>query len=298
MNLNQYSMSAAQPGLSVERIENLKIPVPPLPEQKAIADFLDRKTKQIDTLIEKKQRQIALLEEQRTALINQAVTQGLDPSVPMKDSGIEWLGEIPSHWEVKKLKYVTTKINDGTHVTPTYVAEGVPFLRVTDIQDEKIDLESVKRIPEHEHNELFKRCDPEKGDLLLSKNGTIGITKVIDWDYPFSIFVSLCLIKFTEQINPYFFSYFFQSDVVNEQIHSSSKTTSVTNLHLDKIRELLTIVPSRDEQKKIVDWLDENTGKVKETAQAISRQIDLLQEYRTALISASVTGKVDVRGEG
>jgi type I restriction enzyme S subunit len=198
---------------------------------------------------------------------------------------------------VKKLKYVTRKINDGTHITPTYVDEGIPFLRVTDIQTDEIDLENVKRIPESEHNELYKRCNPEKGDLLLSKNGTIGITKVVDWDYPFSIFVSLCLIKFTEQIDPYFFSYFFQSDIVNEQIFSSGKTTSVTNLHLDKIRELIIIVPSKTEQQKLINWLDIETKKISDLVDLTSKQIDLLQEYRTALISAAVTGKIDVRGE-
>jgi type I restriction enzyme S subunit len=253
-------------------LKQVVIPVPPLPEQQAIADFLDRKTAQIDTLIAKKQRQIQLLHEQRTALINQAVTGRLDLSGfsnltglarPMKDSGVAWLGEIPSHWEVSKLKFVTKQINDGTHFTSTYVDTGVPFLRVTDIQSDQIDLEKVMRIPENEHNELIKRCNPEKGDLLLSKNGTIGITKVINWDFPFSIFVSLCLIKFTERINPYFFSYFFQSDVVNEQISSSSKTTSVTNLHLDKIRELIMIVPSIEEQQELVTWLDKEMEKDK-----------------------------------
>jgi restriction endonuclease S subunit len=286
-----------QPNISQDIIRSLRISSPPLPEQQAIADFLDRKTTQIDELIAKKQRQIDLLHEQRTALINQAVTKGLNPDVPMKDSGVEWLGEIPSHWDVKKLKYVTRKINDGTHITPTYVDEGIPFLRVTDIQTDEIDLENVKRIPESEHNELYKRCNPEKGDLLLSKNGTIGITKVVDWDYPFSIFVSLCLIKFTEQIDPYFFSYFFQSDIVNEQIFSSGKTTSVTNLHLDKIRELIIIVPSKTEQQKLINWLDIETKKISDLVDLTSKQIDLLQEYRTALISAAVTGKIDVRGE-
>ncbi len=295
---DQYKVEAhgiTRYGLGKDSIENSVIPVPSLAEQQAIADFLDCKTAQIDVLIEKKQRQIDLLQEQRTALINHAVTKGLNPVAPMKDSGVEWLGEIPRHWGVKKLKYVTRQVNDGTHVTPTYVDKGIPFLRVTDIQTDEIDLESVMRIPENEHAELSKRCNPEKGDLLLSKNGTIGITKVVDWDFPFSIFVSICLIKFDEQINPYFFSYFFQSDVVNKQISDSSKTTSVTNLHLDKIRELIIIVPSKTEQQELIRWLDKEMKKIDHLVDLVSRHIELLQEYRTALISEAVTGKIDVR---
>ena len=109
-----------------------------------------------------------------------------------KDSGIPWLGEVPEHWEVKRLKFLTNKIVDGAHFTPTYVNEGVPFLRVTDIQEKNIDMEKIKYIPLEEHQELIKRCNPQKGDLLLSKNGTIGISKKIDWNWEFSIFVSLC----------------------------------------------------------------------------------------------------------
>ncbi|MBI9045160.1 MAG: restriction endonuclease subunit S [Anaerolineaceae bacterium] len=284
-----------QPNIGMGVLENLRIIIPSLPEQHAITVFLDRKITQIDELIEKKQRQVELLQEYRTALINQAVTKGLNPDVPMKDSGIEWLGEMPIHWEVKKLKYVTRKINDGSHFTPTYVEKGIPFLRVTDIQCKEIDLDKVKRIPKDEYEILNKRCNPEKGDILLSKNGTIGLTKVVDWEFPFSIFVSLCLIKFNNQIDPNFFSYFFQSNVVNEQIFSSSKQSTVTNLHLDKIRELIMNVPNIEEQQEIVKWLDLETDNIHKTSINIQTQIDHLQEYRTAIISSAVTGKIDVR---
>lgn len=119
-----------------------------------------------------------------------------------KDSGVKWLGEIPEHWEAVRLKHITHKIIDGAHFTPTYVNEGIPFLRVTDIVQAKnnfINMDNIKFIPEEEHNTLSIRCKPEKGDLLYSKNGTIGVSRIVDWDFDFSIFVSLCLIKVIKQ---------------------------------------------------------------------------------------------------
>jgi len=287
----------AIPHITSKNIKDYPLCLPPLPEQEAIAAYLDRKTKQIDDLIAKKERLIELKKEERAAIINQAVTKGLDPNVPMKDSGIEWLGEIPATWKVKRLKYVTNRIIDGAHFTPTYIDDGIPFLRVTDIQQETIDLGEVKRIPQKEHLELIKRCLPQKGDLLLSKNGTIGLTKVIDWEWEFSIFVSLCLIKFTEEVSPYFFSFLFQSNIIDQQLSESSKKTSVTNLHLDKIRELSMPVPPIADQQELIDYLTKITELYSTSEIKLHGQIDLLKEYKTTLISEAVTGKIKISNE-
>ncbi|MEG9531850.1 restriction endonuclease subunit S [Mannheimia indoligenes] len=209
-----------------------------------------------------------------------------------KPSGVEWLGEVPEHWEVKPLKFLTTKIVDGSHFTPTYIDTGVPFLRVTDIQNNDINMENIKYIPQEEHLELVKRCNPEKGDLLLSKNGTIGVTKVIDWNWEFSIFVSLCLIKFNTKINSTFAHYVFESHSLQEQIFGLTKKNTVTNLHLDKIREFWFIVPTLNEQLGIINFLDKKTEKID---RLISRQqalLEKLSEKRTALITETVCGRV------
>ena len=134
LRLDAFSKDSAVPGLSREDAYERRVVLPPLPEQQAIADFLDRKTAQIDTLIEKKQRQIELLQEQRTALINQAVTKGLDPSVPMKDSGIEWLGEIPMHWDVIKGKYIFS-IESGSAPSQMQLSEQgtIDYIKVDDL---------------------------------------------------------------------------------------------------------------------------------------------------------------------
>jgi|APLak6261659120_1056016.scaffolds.fasta_scaffold03504_2 type I restriction enzyme, S subunit len=275
----------------------LMMPYPVIAEQQAIAKYLDQRCGKLDAIIDIKQQQIKALDALRQSIIYHAVTKGLDDPVSLVDSGVEWLGKIPQGWRVSKLKYITNQIVDGTHFTPNYVESGIPFLRVTDIQTQSINFDRIKFITEEEHTELTKRAKPQKGDVLLSKNGTIGITKVVEWDWEFSIFVSLCLIKFLPNINPYYFSYFFESDVVNQQLFESSKKTSVTNLHLVKIRELLLCVPSFPEQQSIVDYLDLETQRLNNLKANLNQQINTLQAYKKSLIYECVTGKKRIKSD-
>lgn len=206
-----------------------------------------------------------------------------------KDSGVEWLGKVPEHWVTSRLKFLTKQIVDGAHFTPTYSDKGIPFLRVTDIQSKSIDLSKIKYIPSEEHKELIKRCRPEKGDLLLSKNGTIGISKVIDWDWEFSIFVSLCLIKTRKSLSSKFAFYFFQSHEIHEQIFGLIKQSTVINLHLDKIANFYFSTPNEHEQKEITNFLDHETAKIDDLIEKQQRLIALLKEKRQAVISHAVT---------
>ena len=289
--------SGVRQTISFSHISNSLLLLPPIEEQTAIANFLDEKTSKIDEAIAIKEKQIELLKERKQIIIQQAVTQGLDPSVPMKDSGVEWIGQIPAHWNVVKLKYLSTQIVDGTHFTPTYVDQGIPFLRVTDLSnmvDGKINWQDVCYIPEKEHNTLIKRAKGEIGDVLISKNGTIGLTKVIDWDEEFSFFVSLCLIKLRKEISPYYFTSFFNSPIVDQQITFGSSKTSVTNLHLEKIKELLVILPPLNEQNDIDEYVKANSKDLDLVIGSLLKQIEKLNEYKTTLINSAVTGKIKV----
>lgn len=276
-------------------LRNVSIWIPSAPEQTIIAAFLDHETSKIDNLIEKQQQLIELLKEKRQAVISQAVIKGLNPDVPMKDSGVEWLGDVPEHWISSRLKYYSRKIVDGAHFTPTYSDTGIPFLRVTDIQSEYINLNEIKYIPEHEHRELIKRCNPEFGDLLLSKNGTIGIPKLVNWEWEFSIFVSLCLVKLKEELTAEYAEYFFKCHELKEQISGLIKQSTVINLHLDKIQNFWLCIPPVEEQIAIVTVLNERVGRLDNLIGNANVAIQFMQERRTALISAAVTGKIDVR---
>jgi len=270
---------------------------PDVREQRLIVAYLDRSCAAVDAALAAKRRQLETLDAIRKAIITRAVTVGVGSATAMRRSGIEWIGKIPRHWRVDKLKYLTSLIVDGTHVTPTYVSEGVPFLRVTDIQDDTIDLESVKYISPEEHRVLSGRAKAQRGDMLLSKNGTIGLVKVVTWDWEFSFFVSLCLIRPGAKLDPHFFSYFFASSVVDQQLFESSKQTSVTNLHLVKIRELRLCVPPLDEQKAIVEHLDSRCGEMRDVVDNIESQIATLHAYRNSLIHECVTGQRRVTEE-
>jgi len=282
--------------LYTDRFGPIPISLPPPAEQAAIVRFLEWANGRLERAIRAKRKVIALLNEQKQAIIHRAVTRGLDPSVPLKPSGIEWLGDIPQHWEIRKLRHLTRQIIDGTHFTPDYRADGIAFLRVTDIHGKEIDQSKLRRISKDEHLKLNKRCNPAKGDLLLSKNGTIGITKVVDWDFPFSIFVSLCLIKpIKSLVDPRFISFAFAGGLLEQQLADTTKTTSVTNLHLDKIRTLILPLPPLAEQADIFGKTHEELDPIETTISRLEREIDLLREYRTRLVADVVTGKLDVR---
>ena len=273
------SRAVGQASINQSRMKSLVIPLPPLPEQRAIAHVLQ-------TIQEAKfarQKEIALERERKAALMDFLFSHGTK-NEPRKQTEI---GEIPESWEVVRLAELCTKITDGTHRTPTYVDKGVPFLRVVDIQSSKIDWQQVKWIPRNEHEELIKRCKPEKGDVLLSKNGTIGKTKVVDWDQEFSIFVSLCLLKVKHKsLNNVYLAEFLSSKGL-PQIRKRGKRMTVTNLHLVEIRELLIPLPSHSEQQEIAEILQAFDTKIVSLAQEASR----LDELFHAMLDELMTGK-------
>lgn len=200
-------------------------------------------------------------------------------------------GYIPDEWGYEELNKLVNKITDGTHKTPNYTEDGIPFLRVTDIQQSNIDWGNVKYISQEEHLELIKRCNPELGDILYSKNGTIGIPKIIDWNKEFSIFVSLCLIKMKKEnsliINKYL-EQFLKSDSCMRQIRLRAKQGTVTNLHLEEIRELVVPIPTKEEQEKIASILSTVDEQIDNTEKLIQKN----QELKKGLMQQLLTNGI------
>jgi type I restriction enzyme S subunit len=244
--------TGAQPNINAQEYGNILIPYPPLPEQRKIATLLytvDRTIQKTEQIIDKYQSIIS-------GIIQDIATTGIDnkklheQKVPMLPE--KW--EIPTHWKLNFLENITTLVTDGAHQTPTYVEDGIPFLKVENIKQEEIDWDSVARIPEEEHKELIKSGNPSNGDVLLSKNGTIGITKVVDWEREFSHFVSLALIRPNQEIIlPNYLSTLLESQICMRQAKARSKTGTVTNLHLEEIEKLSIPVPPIPEQRKILE---------------------------------------------
>ena len=285
--------------LTREKLKDVPFVVPPSLEQTVLANFLKQKTAKVDKLIQTKQKQIELLKEQRTAIINQAVTKGLDPDVEMKGSSIEWLGEIPKHWGRCKLKHiVSTKITDGPHETPKFVDAGIPFISAEAMKDSRIDF-NFKRgyITEELHQLYCKKCKPERNDVFMVKSGaTTGRIGIVEVDCEFSIWSPLALIRANQKVFlPRLLYYSVRSDGFQKGVQLSWSFGTQQNIGMAVIENLFVVVPPISEQQEIVVFLDAQSDKISNSISKAQKQIDLLTEYRTALISEAVTGKIDVR---
>lgn len=298
MNLNQYSVAAAQPGLSAEALGNLQVPIPPLPEQAAIAAFLERETAKIDALVEEQRRLIALLKEKRQAVISHAVTKGLNPDAPMKDSGIEWLGEVPAHWEVTALKRLCANITDGAHISPETEGGTRSFVSTKDVSEVGIDFVGCLLTTEASYDYLVRTgCQPIDGDVLFSKDGTIGRTTVVRGAKEFVVASSLIIIRPNhEALDADFLHYLSQSTFVKNQVESFVKGAGLPRLSIQNLLRVVGVFPPLEEQAAIAQWLASLSGDFMLLVNEAEGAISLLLERRSALISAAVTGKIDVRG--
>ncbi len=292
MNLNQYSVSAAQPGLSVEIVGALSIPVPPIDEQFAIAAFLDRETAKIDALVAEQQNLIALLKEKRQSLISHAVTKGLDPDVPMKDSGVAWLGAVPAHWEIGPLKRFAEVI-DCKHHTVEFLGEGLPIVSIRELRDDRIDLSDAKRTSQAEWDFLREGRIPQAGDLIFCRNASVGAVGYVEAGQEFCMGQDVCLIR--PATTSRFTHFQLSSSIVREQIEAFLVGATIRRANVAEIRGLVMTWPPVKEQVRISEYLIDETGQFDELMQEAETTIALLQERRTALISAAVTGKIDVR---
>lgn len=298
MNLNQYSVAAAQPGLSVDLVGRIGICVPPLPEQTQIAAFLDRETAKIDALVAEQRRLMALLKEKRQAVISHAVTRGLNPHAPMKPSGIEWLGEVPEHWEVLPVKrIVSVPITDGPHETPNFIEEGVPFVSAEAVSSGSINFSKVRACISEEDNARYSlKYAPKLHDIYMVKSGaTTGVTAIVEDRTDFNIWSPLAAIRCNEGSAPHFVLNFMRSKHFQEAVTLNWSFGTQQNIGMGVIENLACTVPPLAEQHAIAEMLKSESAKFDTLTTEAQRAIDLLQERRTALISAAVTGQIDVR---
>ncbi|NML67967.1 restriction endonuclease subunit S [Hymenobacter sp. RP-2-7] len=307
MNLGQYSQAAAQPGLSADRLQKLAIPVPPLPEQRAIAAYLDHKTTQLDALLDQKETLLQLLQQKRQALINEALTQGLDPGAPRKPSGVAWLGDVPAHWEVKRLKHLLS--NDK------YAIKTGPFgsqLKADDLSDDgeiKVvtqrnvldnDFEKGLSFVSEEKFESLKSFLIDAGDILFTTRGTIGKAAVMPLLSERAI-LHPCLIKATINHDllsqEWLLAFVNDSSYFVEGVKMESNSTVIDVIYSGTLKEVVLPIPSLEEQKQIMLELHKKSNILDEATAAILTQIKTLKAYRQSLILEVVTGKVDVRTE-
>ena len=296
--LDSLTYGAKMPRVNPDQVGNSRAPLPPESEQLAIATFLDRETAEIDSLIAKKERLIELLQEKRTALITRAVTRGLDPNVPMKDSGIKWLGEIPAHWEVKRVKWVARMESGHTpdkKVAAYWTDGNIPWVSLNDTGYLK-DHDFINTT-EYYTNDLglknsSARLLPPR-TVVFSRDATIGLCAITER----SMAVSQHFIAWIcgEEVIPEYLLRAF--DAMQGELERLTMGATLRTIGMPDVKTLTTPVPPFAEQERIVNHIHKECLHVDLLIAKVQNAIDHLKEFRTAVISAAVTGKIDVRKE-
>ncbi len=284
--LNQFSMESkgtTRQIISRDVFNNVRVVLPPLPVQQQIVDYLDKKTSQIDEFIQKKLQKISLLKEYRTALINQVVTKGLNPNAKLKESGVEWIGEIPSHWKVTKHKYNLSILSGFPFKSELFdKLQGFPLIRIRDITTGKLEtFYKGKVLPEY---------IVSKGDLLVGMDGDYNIRW---WESDKGLLNQRCCsIKESDTLSRRFLYYLLPIEL--KILNDLTYYTTVKHLSISDIYNTITILPPLAEQQQIADHLDKKTSQIDLSIQTEEKKIELLKDYRQSLISSVVTGKIKV----
>ena len=297
--------ASAQSGLYLSDLKRLDAILPPLPEQKAIADFLDRETERINGIVKKQTRMIELLKEKRSALITCAVTKGLDPNAKMKPSGVEWIGEIPEGWEVRRLKRCLLSGKAGMRIGPFGSS-----LRLDIMVDEGINVYGQENVIASDYSlgkrkisldkyEEMKAYEVFPDDILISMMGSTGSFSRVPIDVEKGIIDShLLRMRFMNIVDLSYFVYLANySKSIAAQIESIGKGSIMQGLNSNLVRQLILPLPPLSLQHAIAEHLDHETAKIDTLIGKIERQIELLNEHKQSLITHAVTGKIDVRGE-
>ncbi len=297
--VDSSTYGSKMPRASWDFIGNLPVLLPEVEEQKAIARFLDFKTTQIDALIAKKKSLLNKLAEKRTALISNAVTKGLDPTVAMKDSGVAWLGNVPTHWKVIPIKFsLDTPITDGPHSTPQFYDDGIPFISAEAVKNDRLDFSRMRGyISEDDHAIFSKKYKPKFGDVYMVKSGaTTGAVARVETHEDFNIWSPLAVLRPHEEksITDYLF-YVLKSKPFFYSVELSWSYVTQQNIGMEVISNIRMALPPVEEQQEICQYLEPLLQKIEDQREKINTVLDRLKEYRSTLITNAVTGKIDVR---
>ena len=284
---------AKMPRANPNDVLNLFLCVPPSGIQSRIASYLDAQTAKIDRLMDMRRRQIVLLQEQRVALIQQAVTRGLNPDVPMKDSGIPWLGEIPAHWHCSSLRRFWAVI-DCKHLTVPFFEDGYPLASVSEVQSFELDLSQAKRTSRDYWKQLVEGGrQPLVGDLVYCRNTSVGAAACVSSDEPIAMGQDVCLIRSKLQNNRYL-NYLLRTRFMEEQLNTILVGATFKRINVADIKSLIVLCPPKSEQDHIVSFIDIESTQIDNLISSCTRQLTLLAEYRAALIHECVTGQREV----
>jgi len=294
--LKAQSRGTTYESVRTEDVENILTLQFPFEEQKQISEYIDNETQKIDSEILKNQKLVKLLKEKRKSLINKVVTKGLVPSVPMKDSEIKWIGEIPAHWEITALGKIINLITYGLTVRPNFVDDGIPLISGREIQKEKINFDNAPQISKEDYQVLSEKAKGKFGDLYYSKTGTIGLVAKSTENNPYAISQNIArIVPNNKLVTTEYLENFLRTDYFFHTAYSTTKAAAVRDLQLGDMKKIPMVLPPKKEQISISEYIFNETKKIDSLVSDSESQIKKLLEYRRALISEAVTGKIDVR---
>lgn len=284
--------------ISQEKIGNFEFAFPPFTEQQRIAEFLDRKCAEVDEMIALQEQIIEELKAYKQSVITEAVTKGLNPAAPMRDSEIVFVDKIPSHWkETKTLRLLSMPITDGPHETPDGLDDGIPFISADAVSDGYINFDNKwGYISQKYYEECCKKYIPQKYDIYMIKSGaSTGRTAIVETDEIFTIWSPLAVFRAnTNIILPYFLLYVLRSDYYQKQVENKWSFGTQQNIGMRVLEKLLISYPPITEQQAIADYLDDKCADIDSLIQTKQSKIDSLKEYKKSIIYEYVTGKREV----
>ena len=292
--LKKIGGNAVQLKFNKTQLRQFKAVCPPDKEQEQITDYLDKKCWAIDRVVETQKDIIEKLKEYKQSVITEAVTKGLDKSVPLKASGIEWIGEIPQHWEMVKFKKVVVNIADIDHYMPETVDNGYPYLMTGDLKDfaSLIDFISCKQISEIDYNSLSTKIHPLKDDVIFARYATIGTICYVDITSDFLVSYSCLTIRpLADKSIGKFLYYYLKSSIFMIDISQYVNSNTQSNVGLDSLKKAHIVLPKKEEQEKIAAYLDKKCGEIDNAIKDKEQLIEKLTEYKKSLIYECVTGK-------
>lgn len=286
--------------LATNDLRNYGVVVPSKHEQCAIADYLDTQCAKIDSVIADIEKQIELLQKYKKSLITETVTKGLDRSVPMKDSGIEWIGNVLAHWQVKRLSYECERIGDIDHYMPDSVDNGIPYIMTGDLigDGNQIDFENCKQISEQDYLRLSRKMKPIRNDIIFARYATIGTVRIVDFDKEFLVSYSCAIVRPKETLHSKYLFYYLKSTAFYEEISKYINTNTQGNVGIDSLGRAKIPVPLIEEQVAISDFLDKKCELIDNVLSHKQRQLEVIQQHKKSLIYEYVTGKKRVKEVG
>lgn len=294
---NQMGDNGVRSSLNAKELLNIPHPFPSIYEQKRIAAFLDAQCAEIDAVLEKTRASIEEYKKLKQAVITQAVTKGVRGDRPMKDSGIEWIGDIPAEWEIRKIFRAINKVGDIDHYMPDSVDDGIPYLMTGDLQEKlsDVNLKRCKKVSFQDYEMLSSKIRVSKGDVIFARYATIGTVCFVDTEDNILVSYACLIIKPNSSLlYGEFLFYYLKSTAFLEEIKQYIKANTQANVGLDSVSKAKIALPSVHEQQKIVEYLRDKCKKIDALIAKKQQYLTEIENYKKSLIYEYVTGKREV----